>query len=235
MLVPAHIFREYDVRGVADRELSDDLVRAIGEAFALTLLEEGPADRLRIAVGRDCRLSSPRIFAALTEGILHAGADVIDVDVGPTPLLYFAVHHFDADGGAVITGSHNARDENGLKRMKGKSSFFAEGIRRLRDRVAVALPVPERESGSLRTVDLAEAYLDTVCRGIDLSGSGLSVVIDAGNGSAGPLGLAAIRKAGLEPEPLFCEMDGEFPNHHPDPTVVENLATLIARVKDSKS
>jgi len=236
MLVPAHVFREYDIRGVADRELSDDLVQAIGEAFALTLLEEAPAGKvLRIAVGRDCRLSSPRIFAALTDGLLKAGADVIDVDVGPTPLLYFAVHHFDADGGVMITGSHNAGDENGLKMMKGKASFFADDIRRLRDRVAVALPAPERERGSLRTVDLAQAYVDRVCLGIELSGSGLRVVVDAGNGSAGPLGVAAIRKAGLEPETLFCDMDGEFPNHHPDPTVVENISTLISRVKDSKA
>jgi phosphomannomutase/phosphoglucomutase len=236
MLVPAHVFREYDIRGVADSELTDDLVRAIGEAFALALFEGvPPGKRLKVAVGRDCRLSSPRMFAALSEGLLRAGADVVDVGVGPTPLLYFAVHHLDADGGVMITGSHNAGPENGLKMMKGKASFFADDIRHLRDRVALPLPSSGRERGSLREVDISERYVDRLAEGLDLSKSGLSVVVDAGNGSAGPLGVAAIRKAGLEPDALYCEMDGRFPNHHPDPTVVSNLSALIARVRDTKA
>jgi phosphomannomutase/phosphoglucomutase len=236
MLVPAHVFREYDIRGDADKELSDDLVRAIGEGFAAALLEDAPAGKpLRVAVGRDCRVSSPRIFGAFAEGLMRAGVDVIDVGVGPTPLLYFAVHHLETDGGAMITGSHNPGHENGLKMMKGKASFFADDIRRLRDRVAVPLAAPERARGSLREVDVSAAYLDRLTDGIDLSQSGLSVVVDAGNGSAGPLGVAAIRKAGIEPQALYCEMDGRFPNHHPDPTVVSNLSELISRVKSSKA
>src|SRR5215510_7541792 len=161
MLVPAHVFREYDIRGDADRELSDELVRAIGEAFAQALLEDAPqAKALRIAVGRDCRLSSPRIFGALTEGLLSGGVDVIDVGIGPTPQLYFAVHHLQADGGVMITGSHNSANENGLKLMKGKASFFADDIRHLRDRVAVALPTPERPRGSRSEVEVSQAYLN---------------------------------------------------------------------------
>jgi phosphomannomutase/phosphoglucomutase len=236
MLVPAHVFREYDIRGIADRELSDDLIRAIGEAFALALFENVPEGKsLEIAVGRDCRLSSPRIFEALAEGLIRGGIHVIDVGVGPTPLLYFAVHHLNTDGGVMITGSHNPGHENGLKLMKGKASFFADDIRRLRDRVAIPLPASERERGSLRQVDVASAYVERVAEGIDLSKSGLSVVVDAGNGSAGPLGVAAMRKAGIEPDTLYCEMDGKFPNHHPDPTVVSNLSALIARVKTTKA
>jgi phosphomannomutase / phosphoglucomutase len=236
MLVPAHVFREYDIRGIADRELSDDLIRAIGEAFALALFEDVPRGQsLEVAVGRDCRLSSPRIAEALAEGLVRGGINVIDVGIGPTPLLYFAVHHLNTDGGVMITGSHNAGHENGLKLMKGKASFFADDIRRLRDRVALPLPAPERERGSVRQVDVATAYVDRVAEGIDLSNSGLSVVVDAGNGSAGPLGVAAMRKAGIEPDTLYCEMDGRFPNHHPDPTVASNLSALIARVKSTKA
>jgi phosphomannomutase/phosphoglucomutase len=236
MLVPAHVFREYDIRGVADKELSDELIGAIGQEFAHALYEDAPgAERLEIAVGRDCRLSSPRMLEALTEGLLRGGVDVIDIGVGPTPLLYFAVHHLNADGGVMITGSHNPGDENGLKMMKGKASFFADDIRRLRDRVAVPIASPERARGSRREVDVSKAYVDRVTEGIDLSGSGLSIVVDAGNGSAGPLGLAALKKVGLDPVALYCEMDGTFPNHHPDPTVLSNLAELVARVKSGKA
>src|SRR5260221_2451978 len=207
MLVPAHVFREYDIRGVADQELTDDLIRVTGEAFGLALFDHAPwQSSLRVAVGRDCRLSSPRIFEAFCLGLVRAGVDVIDVGIGPTPLLYFGVHHLDTDGGVMITGSHNEGHENGLKMMKGKAPFFADDIRRLRDRVAVPLPEPTRKPGSVRQVDVSQAYVDRVAAGIDLSKSGLSVVVDGGNGSAGPLGVAAIRKAGLEPEALYCDM-----------------------------
>ena len=168
-------------------------------------------------------------------GLMSAGAEVIDVGVGPTPLLYFAVHHLDADAGVMVTGSHNPGHENGLKMMKGKASFFGDDIRRLRQSVEQAGASSETPTGTLRQLDVSEAYVSRLCEGIDLSGSGLRVVIDAGNGLAGPLGLAAMRRAGLEPEALYCDMDGTFPNHHPDPTVVENLTTLIDRVTSSKA
>src|SRR5258706_4485936 len=158
------------------------------------------------------------MFEALTEGLLRGGVDVIDIGVGPTPLLYFAVHHLEADGGVMITGSHNPGDENGLKMMIGKASFFGDDIRKLRDRVAVAFAAEEARTGSMRLVDVSRQYVERLAEGIDLSASGLKVVVDAGNGSAGPLGIAALRRVGLEPDPLFCDMDGRFPNHHPDPT-----------------
>jgi phosphomannomutase / phosphoglucomutase len=234
MVVPGHVFREYDIRGIADRELSNELIRAIGQAFAMAIIEASPKGKfVRIAVGRDCRLSSPRLFDALTDGIMGTGAEVIEIGVGPTPLLYFAVHHLDADGGVMITGSHNPGPENGLKMMKGKASFFGDDIRRLRDRVAIAIAPEEAPTGSMRLLDVSREYVERLAQGIDLSASGLKVVVDAGNGSAGPLGIAALRRVGLDPDPLYCDMDGRFPNHHPDPTVVENLSTLIARVKDT--
>lgn len=236
MLVPAHVFREYDIRGVADRELSSDLIRAVGGAFAAAVIEQAPkGKKLSIAVGRDCRLSSTRLFDALSEGLTRAGVDVVDIGVGPTPLLYFAVHHLDADGGVMITGSHNPGDENGLKMMRGKASFFGEDIRHLRDRVALPRKAAEGAIGTIRKVDVSEAYVARLAEGIDLRGSDLRVVVDAGNGSAGPLGVAALKRAGIEPTTLFCDMDGHFPNHHPDPTVVENLTALIGKVKETKA
>src|SRR5215471_1582541 len=236
MQVPAHVFREYDIRGIADRELSSDLALAIGRGFGAALIEAGTGGRrLKIAVGRDCRLSSPRLFEALTGGLLQAGVDVIDIGVGPTPMLYFAVHHLEADGGVMITGSHNPGDENGFKLMKGKASFYADDIRRLRDRLIAGLPAPPPSAGSMQSADVSRAYVERMCEGIDLSASGLSVVIDAGNGSAGPIGLAALRRAGVEPVALYCEMDGRFPNHHPDPTVVANLSSLIGKMKETKA
>ena len=236
MLVPAHVFREYDIRGLADRELSSDLIRAIGEAFGEALHEGATRGKvLRVAVGRDCRVSSPRLLEALSAGLLASGVEVVEVGVGPTPLLYFAVHHLGADGGIMITGSHNPGHENGLKMMKGKASFFGDDIRRLRERVASGKPATSARKATMQSVDVSAAYVERMCEGIDLSKSGLRVVVDAGNGSAGPLGLAALRRAGLDPDPLFCEMDGTFPNHHPDPTVLSNLSELIGRVKSSKA
>src|SRR5271166_4753925 len=131
MKVPAHIFREYDIRGVAERDLADGVARAIGRGLATML---GAGDRpVGIAVGRDCRLSSDRLFAALVDGLTGAGADVIDVGVGPTPMLYASVHALEADGGVMITGSHNPGDENGFKMMRGRASFFGADIQGLRE------------------------------------------------------------------------------------------------------
>ena len=232
-MFPAHVFREYDIRGNAERDLSSELVRRIGLTFAEMI--QAPGRKPRIAVARDCRLSSPRLYDAIVDGLVRAGAHVIDVGIGPSPLLYFAVHHLDADGGMMITGSHNPGDENGLKMMRGKASFFGDDIRTLRDRVANGITLPSELTGSVEAIDVKPAYVQRMTEGIDLRGSDLRVVIDAGNGAAGPLGLAALRQIGLEPDALHCEMDGTFPNHHPDPTVPENLEELIARVRETKA
>jgi phosphomannomutase/phosphoglucomutase len=229
MPFPANAFREYDIRGVADRDLTSEVARGIGHGFATMI---GAGDRaMRIAVGRDCRLSSDRLLAALVDGLTRAGADVVEVGVGPTPMLYGAVHALSTDGGVMITGSHNPGDENGFKMMRGKASFFGADIQALRKRVEAGDLKDARAPGHVEHVDIRERYVDMVTSGIRLARQDLKFVVDAGNGSGGPLGIASMRKLGLSPDPLFCDMDGHFPNHHPDPTVPANLDALVARVK----
>jgi phosphomannomutase/phosphoglucomutase len=236
MKVPTHVFREYDIRGVADRDLTSDLATAIGRGLAKLLRVEGRA--ARIAVGRDCRLSSPRLFEALTAGLTRGGANVVEIGVGPTPFLYGSVHALDADGGVMITGSHNPGDENGFKIMKGKASFFGADIQALRELIEKDAFTDESprsganaKPGSIERVNLEEKYIEMVTSKIKLAKTDMKFVVDAGNGAGGPLALACMKKLGLSPDPLFCEMDGNFPNHHPDPTVPKNVEALIARVK----
>src|SRR6185437_7364282 len=229
MIVPAHAFREYDIRGVADRDLTDGVARGIGQGFATML---GAGERpVRIAVGRDCRVSSDRLFAALCAGLTKSGAHVVDVGVGPTPMLYASVHALGTEGGVMITGSHNPGDENGFKMMRGKASFFGPDIQTLKKTVEEERFASPREPGKVEKKDMQERYLEMVTSGIQLARKDLKFVLDAGNGAGGPLGIAAMQKLGLSPDPLFCDMDGRFPNHHPDPTVPANLEALIDRVK----
>jgi len=225
--VPPQIFREYDVRGVADTQLGTDLFRALGRSFAEILGGEG---RRRVAVGRDCRLSSPRLHEALVDGLTRAGLDVIDVGVGPTPLLYFAVHHLKTDGGLMITGSHNPAPENGVKMLRRSGSIFGVEIQKLRQLIE-AENVVEQSRGSIESIDVQPAYVETMKSNIRLATTDIPFVVDAGNGSGGPLAIATMRALGLKPIALHCEMDGRFPNHHPDPTQLENVAELIAKVR----
>ena len=237
MRVPApQVFREYDIRGVADRDLTSELAEAIGRGYGTMILAKAarPAAELRIAVGRDCRLSSPRLHAALLRGLGRVGLNVIDIGVGPTPLLYFAVHHLDADGGVMITGSHNPGDENGFKMMRGKGSFFGLDIQDLRRLIEADAYAPEAK-GTLVEKDATDAYVEEMKKRIPRFEKPLRVVVDAGNGAGGPLAIRSMKALGLDPEALYCEMDGEFPNHHPDPTVPKNVAELIARVKGSSA
>ncbi|MBX3185789.1 MAG: phosphomannomutase/phosphoglucomutase [Labilithrix sp.] len=229
--VPGHVFREYDIRGVADRDLSDELAEGIGRGLGVILGQAGPP---RLAVGRDCRVSSPRLYAALVRGLMKAGVHVVDIGVGPTPMLYFAVHHLGTDGGIQITGSHNPGDENGFKMMRGKASFFGADIQKLRDRIVAGDFGPEAK-GQVEQTDVQDAYVAAMKERFDFSSAKVPFVIDAGNGAGGPLGLRAMKAVGLEPDALFCEMDGTFPNHHPDPTVPKNLEALVERVKATKA
>ena len=244
MSVPSNIFREYDIRGVADRDLSDELAEGIGRGLGAMLTadanakEKGNArDRaLRLAVGRDCRLSSPRLHTALLRGLSKAGVDAVDIGVGPTPMLYFAVHHLDTDGGIMITGSHNPGDENGFKMMRGKASFYGADIQKLRERiVAKDFGAAPARAGQVENFDVQDAYVKTMQERFDFKGSNIVFTLDSGNGSGGPLGVRTMKALGLSPDALFCEMDGNFPNHHPDPTVEKNLAALVARVKETKA
>jgi phosphomannomutase/phosphoglucomutase len=233
--VPSNIFREYDIRGVADRDLTNELARGVGAAFG-AMIAEGCADGqpLRVAVGRDCRLSSPRLFESLVKGLVAAGVTVIDVGIGPTPMLYFAAHHLGTDGAVMITGSHNPGDENGFKMMRGKSSFFGADIQKLRERVVKGEQghASGRE-GTVERHDVQDAYVAAMKERFDFKGKPIPFVVDAGNGAGGPLALRTMKALGLSPDELFCEMDGRFPNHHPDPTVLENIATLVERVRST--
>jgi phosphomannomutase/phosphoglucomutase len=236
MHVPSHVFREYDIRGVADRDLTDAVVRGIGGGFATMLGAGGPTDKsVRVAVARDCRLSSDRLQAALVEGLTRAGANVVDVGVGPTPMLYASAHALGTDGGVMITGSHNPADENGFKLMRGKASFFGGDIQSLRKVVEEERFARARVPGGVEQVDVRDRYIQMVTGGIRLKRTDIRLVLDAGNGAGGPLGLTCMRKLGLAPDPLFCEMDGRFPNHHPDPTVPQNLEALVHRVVETKA
>ncbi|MFO0559789.1 MAG: phosphomannomutase/phosphoglucomutase [Polyangiales bacterium] len=222
-----HIFREYDIRGVADTDLTEDVAFAIGRTLGTIYAERG---KRKIIVGRDCRVSSRRIREALVRGLIDAGRHVVKIEVGPTPLLYFAVHHLDADGGVMVTGSHNPPEDNGLKILMGKGSFFGDEIRTL-GRRASAGDYKSAAGGSLEEQTVSDAYVAFMKGNVSFSNKGLKVVVDAGNGAGGPLLLACMRALGLDPVAMYCEMDGRFPNHHPDPTIPKNVEELIETVK----
>jgi phosphomannomutase/phosphoglucomutase len=221
------VFREYDLRGVAERDFPDDGVRDLGRAIAAHLAGKG---QRRLAVGRDCRLSSPRLAAAFLEGLVHSGVEVVDVGVVPTPLLYFAPFAFDLDGGIQITGSHNPPEDNGFKIVSGRTTIHGAEIQAIRgilarkDFIAGAGRVEER--------DVVGPYVDHARARLQLGPRRPRVVVDAGNGAGGPAALRLYRELGLDVVPLHCDMDGRFPNHHPDPTVPENVADLVRAVAE---
>lgn len=221
------IFREYDIRGEAERDLSDDLARDLGRALGTVMAERG---KRRIMVGHDCRVSSERLRAALVEGLVETGRHVVQIEVGPTPLLYFAVNHLDADGGVMVTGSHNPPEDNGFKILVGKGTLHGDEIR------ALAARIERRDfalipGGYVEDITVGDRYVAWMKGNVRLGRTDLKVVVDAGNGAGGPLGLAVMRALGLDPVALYCDMDGRFPNHHPDPTLPENVAELIETVR----
>ena len=227
--VNTQIFREYDIRGRADRDLPDDLVRDLGRALGSVMAERG---KHRIMVGRDCRVSSERLRRALVEGLVETGRHVVQIETGPTPLLYFAVHHLDADGGVMVTGSHNPPEDNGFKVLVGKGTLHGDEIRALAARIE-RRDFVRAPGGYVEDAEVAPRYVAWMKGNVRLARTDLKVVVDAGNGAGGPLALATMRALGLSPDPLYCEMDGRFPNHHPDPTLPENVAALIARVRET--
>ena len=226
MIPNPSVFRANDIRGIADTDLTSEFVTLLGRAYGSHVLAQGGT---QVCVGRDCRLHGPRIRDALIDGILQTGLNVIDVGVVPSPLLYFAVFHLDTDGGVQITGSHNPKEFNGFKMMLGKSSLHGENITRLRERI-------ERRDflvgeGTLTEQSIDEDYAHLAAENLHVGPRKLKVVVDGGNGAGGPTAMAVLKALHVETIPLYVEMDGSFPNHHPDPTVVENLQELIATVK----
>ena len=225
-IVNPNVFREYDIRGVADRDLPDELARDLGRAIGTFLLR---ADQRRIALGRDCRLSSPRLHAALTQGLLEAGLTLIDIGMQPTPMMYFAVHFYDLDGGVQVTGSHNPPGDNGFKMMTGKASLFGADIQTLR-RMIESRDFVRAPGGRVEERNPIPAYAAYMKGNIRLGRTDVKVAFDAGNGAGGHAALAAFQAVGLSPEALLIEPDGNFPVHHPDPSQPENLELLTTRV-----
>ncbi|MBX3157137.1 MAG: phosphomannomutase/phosphoglucomutase [Deltaproteobacteria bacterium] len=223
------VFREYDIRGVAERDLDDDTVRAIGNAIGARA-GNGP-----VVVGRDCRTSSPRLFAALTDGI-RVHAPVLDIGVVPSPVLYFAAHHLAPTAAVMVTGSHNPPEDNGLKLMRGTETLYGAAIAELRDDVAriIAEPAPH-PTKPMSSRDVIGAYVERAMGELRLGTRRCKVVVDAGNGAGGPTAASLYKRLGFEVVPLYCDLDGTFPNHHPDPTQPANLVDLIAMVKSSRA
>jgi phosphomannomutase/phosphoglucomutase len=224
--VNPNIFREYDIRGVVDQDLHDADVVTLGKAIGTYMEGKGVKT---ITLGRDCRLSADRYRDLLCEGLLSTGRHIKEVGVVTTPMLYFSVFHFETDGGVMITASHNPGNYNGFKVMIGKSTIFGEEIQKLYQ-IAEAGQFTQGE-GSREEVDVTTPYSDYLVEHIDIPKK-LKIAVDAGNGTAGPVALPIMRRLGIEVTPLYCEMDGTFPNHEPDPTVPANLTDLIATVKD---
>jgi len=222
----AHIFREYDIRGVVPEELNKDTVHTLGLALGTYYRQKGVR---RISLGRDCRESSPMLFEALSQGLLETGLHVVDIGMVPTPLLYFSLHNLDVGGGIQITGSHNPPEFNGFKVCLGKSSIYGPEIQEIK-RIAEAKSF-EKGEGSTERADVVGPYLDYVAGVIEVGDVPRKVVLDSGNGVAGPVAEPLYKRLGFEVISLFGEPDGRFPNHHPDPTIPENLKDLIEEVK----
>ncbi len=226
MLKPT-IFREYDIRGIADQELTSEGIEGLGRAIG-TLI--GREKGRRVNVARDCRLSSDRLRNAVVAGLVASGCEVTDLGIVPTPLLYYASFHLHAGGGVMITGSHNPPEYNGFKVMCGTSTIHGEEIQRVR----AMLEAGDLASGSgaVKTYDITTPYVDEITRQFDLQRR-VKVVVDTGNGTAGPALHRLLERVNCEAIELFFEMDGRFPNHHPDPTVPKNLEALVRTVAES--
>jgi len=232
MTIAKSIFRQYDVRGIVGRDLTPEVATALGRAYATYIDKNGKKGA--IAVGRDNRPSGKALRNALVESLTVAGRDVVDIGVVPTPLLYWALHHAGVVGGIQITGSHNPPEYNGFKLSMGAASLHGDEIQELyRLAVAPAKTAPKR--GSLREQAVTDAYIEDITKRIGKLKRGIKVVYDCGNGAGSLVAPQLFKKLGVNARGLFCESDGTFPNHHPDPTVPENLEDLIEAVKKDKA
>ncbi len=228
-MLKATIFREYDIRGVADTELPDDDMAQLGKALGTYLRRHSGG---RISLGRDTRLSSERLRNAVARGLKSSGCTVSDLGVVPTPVLYHSVFHFKLDGGVMITGSHNPPEYNGLKVVCGHSTIHGAAIQQVRR--SIEQKDFEEGEGSENFVDAVTPYVEEVASQFHF-GRRVKVVLDAGNGTAGPVMHRILEKLGCESMELFFDMDGRFPNHHPDPTLPKNLEDLIRAVERERA
>ncbi len=230
-LPPEEIFRAYDIRGIFNETLTLEGVRLIGQALGSEALSQGA--RL-LAVGRDGRLSSDALNHALISGITDTGCSVQDIGMAPTPVLYFAAKHLISHSGVMITGSHNPTNYNGLKMVIKNQSLSGDVIQKLRRRIETGDLQRSPTPGMVMQKEVTAEYMQHILQHIKLLKS-LTVVIDAGNGVAGPLAQELLTALGCKVIPLFCDVDGTFPNHHPDPSKLENLQTLITTVKETQA
>ena len=219
------IFREYDIRGRVPEELNRDTAYRLGQCFGAYYQSLGAK---RISLGRDCRLSSQELRLGVVQGMMDTGIDVIDAGMVPTPLLYFSLYHLDVDGGVQITGSHNPPEYNGFKICLGKTTIYGEEIQKLR-RIGEKGSFPKGK-GNTESEEVIEPYVEEILKRIRCGQVPRKVVLDAGNGVAGLVAPELYRRMGVEVQKLFCEPDGRFPNHHPDPTLPENLKHLVEKV-----
>ena len=223
-----NIFREYDIRGIVGEHLTDETVAILGKAIGTFFHQNGAR---RIAVGYDARVSSPRFCELLTKGFNQTGCDAVLIGRVPTPVLYHTVFTRDVDGGVMITGSHNPPDHNGFKICLGRQTLFGSQIQEIKQ-IALSGEFSEG-AGSIEQIEVLSAYEIDILSKISLHGRKLKAVVDGGNGMGGVTAVPIYEKLGVELVKLFTEPDSNFPNHHPDPTVTENLQDCIAAVKDS--
>ncbi len=236
--VNPEIFRQYDIRGIFNKDLTAEAARAVGAAYGIYLNSKLKTQdsKLKVSVGRDVRLSSNILRDALIEGIISTGIDVVDIGECPTPLQYFSIFHLILDGGIMITGSHNPPEFNGFKITVGKETIYGQEIQEIRKIVESGERRVKGENGEVEYCDIIPHYIEYLKR--QFKGSiktPVKLVVDAGNGTAGPVAPKLLRELGCDVIELFCEPDGNFPNHHPDPTIPENLKDLIEAVKTQKA
>jgi phosphomannomutase/phosphoglucomutase len=222
------IYREYDIRAVIGDDIKEDEFITMGRGFGTYFKGLG---KKRIVLGRDCRLTSPMISQEVTEGLISTGCDVLDGGICPTPTFYFGVRHLEADGGLMITASHNPPHYNGFKICRGYDTIYGEEIQRVRRIIEETEFLNEK--GTYLQEEIVEPYVERVVNNITVT-SGIKVAFDAGNGTGGPIGVRILKSLGCDVHALYCDMDGTFPNHEPDPTVPDNMKDLIKEVTTHK-